>query len=79
MHGPLRAHTLTGGVGHSVCIADTVDKLLQALRVEVDVHVERLGALIQPREVLLEEYEHTLVEPQALPDTVPKHEAAVQH
>ena len=52
---------------------------VSALPVQADIHVDGFRALVEPIQVRFEKRYLAVVQPQTLPDTVAKHEAAVKH
>jgi hypothetical protein len=64
---------------HAVRVEGLVEALDQFMTAEADVHRDRLGALEQPVEVLVEEGEPPLVDPQAFPHAIAEHEPGIEH
>ncbi len=51
----------------------------QFIRFDTDVHVDRLGAFIEPFDVLVEERNTAMVQAQAFPHAVAEDEACIEH
>lgn len=64
---------------HRVGIDGGVNPLLQLVAADADIHVDGLGALPQPIEMLIEEGDAAGVDAQAFPHAITQHEAGIEH
>ena len=76
-HTPRHHQPGMGICGHVVCGLRVQDRLHYLVPALADIQINRLGRFKQPIQMLSHKRPGSIVEPQALPDSIAKHETAV--